>query len=58
MRTLVACLLRRCGNVAAILELDENLSKYFKVESQAARLQTFHSQALVRIAGDSVLDLS
>lgn len=31
------CLLRRCGNVAAILELDENLSKYFKVIPQAAR---------------------
>ena len=30
-RFLLVRLLRRCGNVAAILELDENLSKYFKV---------------------------
>jgi hypothetical protein len=57
--TLFACLLRRCGNVAAILELDENLSKYFKVESEAARWPCIesHSQALMRIAGGFVSSL-
>ena len=49
MRLSEECLTRRCGNVAAILELDEHLSKNFKVcahapacmEMQRAGLQGF-----------------
>lgn len=45
--------------MAAILELDENLSKYFKVEFQAAcwPCTKYRSQALMRIAGDAVSSL-
>jgi hypothetical protein len=32
---LLSCVLARCGNIAAILELDEHLNKNFKVSRPA-----------------------